>query len=211
MAKCSTDSGAVVGMAWGVQWREPSTPLYCKVVHTGRAAVVVRCGHPIAKVIALNVRDGDRFCALFVYPIPPVPDPSESLADDPPAVPVSGNNATPTRGVVLSDANIGKLTVRQMNRLMGALQPQNVSGLFPEDTKRVRACTVRELRIRLIDEECEPIAAKQQRFSSEQADAIQQEVKQLVGAGIIRKSSSAWAARCVTVRKKDGTLRLRQD
>ena len=130
-------------MARGVQWCEQGTPLYGKVINTGREAVVVRCGHPIAKVIALNVRDGDRFCALFVYPIPPVPDPSESLADDPPAVPVSGNNATPTRGVVLSDANIGKLTVRQMNRLMGALQPQNVSGLFPEDTKRVRACTVK--------------------------------------------------------------------
>ena len=99
----------------------------------------------------------------------------------------------------------------QKNRLTGALQPQNMAGLFSEDMKRVRTCTVRELRIPLVDEECEPIAAKQQRFSSEQADAIQQEVKQLVGAGIIRKSSSAWAARCVTVRKKDGTLRLRQD
>ena len=99
----------------------------------------------------------------------------------------------------------------QKNRLTGALQPQNMAGLFSEDMKRVRTCTVRELRIPLVDEECEPIAAKQQRFSPEQADAIQREVKQLAGAGIIRKSSSAWAARCVTVRKKDGTLRLRQD
>ena len=99
----------------------------------------------------------------------------------------------------------------QKNRLTGALQPQNMAGLFSEDMKRVRTCTVRELRIPLVDEECEPIAAKQQRFSPEQADAIQREVKQLAGAGIIRKSSSAWAARCVTVRKKDGTLRPCQD
>ena len=94
---------------------------------------------------------------------------------------------------------------------MRALKPQNVPGLFPEDTKRVRACTVRVLRIPLIDEDCAPIAAKQQRFSPEQADAIQREVKKLAEAGIIRKSTSAWAARCVTVRKKDDTLRLCQD
>ena len=64
--KYDTDSGAVVGMARGVQWWEPGTPLYCKVVSTGRAAVVVRGGHPMAKVIALYVRDEDRFRTLFV-------------------------------------------------------------------------------------------------------------------------------------------------
>ena len=66
--KYDTDSGAVVGMARGVQWWEPGTPLYCKVVNTGRAAVVVRGGHPMVKVIALDVRDDDRFRALFVHP-----------------------------------------------------------------------------------------------------------------------------------------------
>lgn len=70
---------------------------------------------------------------------------------------------------------------------------------------------MRELRIPLIDEECAPIAAKQQRFSPEEADAIQLEVKKLADRGIFCKSTSTWAARCVTVRKKDGTLRLCQD
>ena len=45
VGKYDTDSGAVVGMARGVQWWEPGTPLYCKVVNTGRAAVAVRSGH----------------------------------------------------------------------------------------------------------------------------------------------------------------------
>ena len=211
MAKCDTDSGAVVGIARGVQWWEPGTPSYCKMVNTGRAAGVVRCGHLIAKVIALNVRDDDRFRTLFVHPLPPSLTRLKSPADDPPPIPDSGNNETPTRGVVLSDANIGRLSVSQKNRLMSALQPQTVAGLFPEDTKRVRACTMRELRIPLIDEECEPIAAKQQRFSPEQADAIQREETQLTGAGITRSSPSAWAAQCVTVRKNDGTLRPCQD
>ena len=70
---------------------------------------------------------------------------------------------------------------------MSALTPQNVTGLLPEDMKRVRACTGSVLRISLTDEECAPIAAKQQRFSSEQADAIQRERKKLAEAGIIRK------------------------
>ncbi|CAN0495502.1 unnamed protein product, partial [Laminaria digitata] len=115
------------------------------------------------------------------------------------------------RGVELSDANVGQLSVGQKNQLRSVLQPQNVAGLFPEDPKRVRSCTVSELRISLIDEECTPIAAKQQRFLPEEADAVQLEVKKLADRGIIRKSTFSWAARCVTVRKKDGTLRLCQD
>ena len=42
-------------------------------------------------------------------------------------------------------------------------------GLFPEDTKAVIACTVRELQIPQIDEDAPPIAVKQQRFTPEQA------------------------------------------
>ena len=64
------------------------------------------------------------------------------------------------------------------------------------------------IAILLIDEEWAPIAAKQQRFSPEQAGAIQREGKKLAEAGIICKSTSVWAFRCVFVRKKDGTLRL---
>ena len=139
------------------------------------------------------------------------PDPRPKLSDVPSPLPNSNDEATLARGVVLADANIGQLNVGQKNQLMSATKPQNVAGLFPEDTKRVRACTVRVLPIPLIDEEGAPIAAKQQRFSPEQADAIQREVKNLAEWGSIRKSTPAWAARCVTVRKKDGTLRLCQD
>lgn len=52
VAMYDTGRGAVVEMAGGVQWWEPETPLYCKVVTTGRAAAGVGSGHPIAKVIA---------------------------------------------------------------------------------------------------------------------------------------------------------------
>ena len=107
--------------------------------------------------------------------------------------------------------NVGQLNVCQHNGLVGMLGSQNVAGLFPWDTKDVPAYNGRELRIPLIGEGCAPIAAKQQRFSPEETDAVQLDVKKLADRGIIRKSTSAWAARCVTVRKKDGSLRLRQD
>ena len=76
VAKYDTDSGA----ARGVQWWEPGTPLYCRVVNTGRAAGVVRSGHAIAKAIALNVRDEGRFRALFIHhPRPQLTRPPSSL------------------------------------------------------------------------------------------------------------------------------------
>lgn len=53
--------------------------LYYKVDNTGRATAVVRSGHPIAKVIALNVRDDDRFRALFGHPMPTDPTPEPSI------------------------------------------------------------------------------------------------------------------------------------
>ena len=62
-----TDRGAAVGLARGVQWWKSAPPLYCKVVNTGPDPGVVGTGHPIAKVIALDVRDVDRFRALFIH------------------------------------------------------------------------------------------------------------------------------------------------
>ena len=106
---------------------------------------------------------------------------------------------------------MGQLNVCQHNGLVGVLGLQNVVGLFPWATKDVPAYNGRELRIPLIDEGCSPIAAKQQRFSPEEADAVQLDVKKIADKGIIRKSTSAWAASCVTVRKKDGSLLLCQD
>ena len=181
VAKFDTDSGAVVGIARGVEWWEPGTSLYCKVGNTGRAAGVVRREHAIVKVIKLNVRDEVRFCALFIHPPQPPANPPPEHPDDSPPVLKSGINETPTRGVELSDANVGQLSVRQRNQLRSVMQPQNVAGMFPEDLKRVRRCTVRELIIPLNDGKCAPIAVKQQHVSPEEADAVQVEVKKLAG------------------------------
>ena len=84
---------------------------------------------------------------------------------------------------------MGLLSEAQKARLLLTLRPQNVSGLFSKHPKRVRACTVRELRMTLIDETTPPISAKQQHFSPEEADAIQREVGLLTKRDMIQKSS----------------------
>ena len=107
---------------------------------------------------------------------------------------------------------MGQLNGDQKQRLHHVLRPNIVLGLFPEDTKAARACTVRELQIPLIDEDAPPtIAFKQQRFLPEQADTIQR---------ISTIAGRTWQYSEVDVRvgyalrdgtKKDGTLRLCQD
>lgn len=106
---------------------------------------------------------------------------------------------------------MGQLSVIRHKGLKGVLRPQNIAGLFPWDTQNVRTCTMRKLRSPLIDEECARIAAKQHHFSPEEADNVQLDVKKLVDRWIIGKSTSAWAARCVAVPKKDGSLQLGQN
>jgi len=81
-------------------------------------------------------------------------------------------------------------------------------GLFPIDPKRVPACIDGELELPLINELCTPFAAKQRRFSPEERRMIRAEIQKLLDRGIIRPSVSPWAAQCLCVRKKDGTLRL---
>ncbi|CAM9317514.1 unnamed protein product, partial [Sphacelaria rigidula] len=58
---------------------------------------------------------------------------------------------------------------------------------------------------------CRPFAAGTRRYSPEQEIAIQDKVQKLGERGIIEQSTSAWAAACVTMRKKNGSLRLCQE
>ena len=116
----------------------PGTPWYCKVGIIERAAGVVWKRHAISQLKTLNVRDEGRLRTLFI-PTPPPPE----YPDGPPPVLKTGNNETPTRGVELSDANVGLLSVGKRNQLRSVLQPQTVEEPFPKETKRVRPCTGR--------------------------------------------------------------------
>ena len=62
-----------------------------------------------------------------------------------------------------------------------------------------------------LPKKCRPFTAGTRWYSPEDETAIQAEVHELVERGIIVPSTSASAAACVTVRKKDDCLRLCQD
>ncbi|CAM9345107.1 unnamed protein product [Choristocarpus tenellus] len=99
----------------------------------------------------------------------------------------------------LSDANMGQLTPRQKEQFVELFEEFRNLGVFPEDPKRVPPYSRGVLHIPLVDESCTAYAAKQRLFSPEETQA---EVKQLQECGIIRPSTSAWAAAVVAVGKK---------
>ena len=160
---------------------------------------------PVAKVVALNVRYVDRFRPLFINPAPIAP-PLAPLNKTSPLE--AGHNPSAQKGVALSDASIGQFREGEEIRPLHTVGPEGLPGLFPEDPKLVTSCPIRELRIPLIDSHSSPIAVKQQRFSPEQTGAIRRKVELFSKRHISRTSTSAWAARCVTMPEKDGTLRL---
>ena len=204
--KYDMETGAEVGVARGVQWWEPGTPVYCKIVNRSNTRGKVLRGHPIARMIAVNVRDSARFQSLFdanpstVEPsVPPL---------KPQTVDENGTDNTPVECVKTENANLGQLSVDQKQQLGDVLQEYIDAGLFPSDPKHVPACLNGELTLPLIDESCRPVAAKQRRFSPEETLMIREEIQKMLDRGIIRPSTSPWAAQCLCVKKKDGTLRL---
>lgn len=137
VARFGTEKGAVIGFARGVQWWEPGTPLCRKVVNGGTSGTTVSVEHPMARVIAVNVRDGDRFHSLFVCTSPdtvtatPKPLATRAVVAD------RGFADTPSRAVDLSKANTGQLSMAQQEQLQAVQHPLNIQGIFPEDPKRV--------------------------------------------------------------------------
>ena len=64
------EKGAVLGVARGIQWWEPGTPLLCKVVNRSPNECLIRAHQHIAQVVAVNVDDEERFRSLFLTPDP---------------------------------------------------------------------------------------------------------------------------------------------
>ena len=106
------------------------------------------------------------------------------------------------------DANLSQLGPNEKRQLIDALQEYITAGLFPSDPKRVPACIEGELTLPLKKEACISVAEKQRKSSPEERHMIRDGTKNLLDRGIIRPSSSPWAAQCYCLKKKDGTLRL---
>lgn len=82
---------AIVGITRGIQWWEPGTPFYNKVVNTGSETGKISNGHPVGKVIALNASDPDRF---------------QSSVDPAPVDHQHSETSAPTHGINILLANM---------------------------------------------------------------------------------------------------------
>ena len=205
--KYDLNKGAQVGVAKSVMWWTPGSPVYVKVVNRTKENSQVVGATPIARMVALNVRDKARFESLFDHDPstvdPPVPEPPLPVDNESDVLPDG-----PERTVRWQDANMGTLGALQKQQLVEVLLLFIQEGLFPIDPKRVPACVDGELELPLINEHCAPYAAKQRRFSEEERRMIRAEIQKLLDRGIITRSMSPWAAQCLCVKKKDGTVRL---
>ena len=111
--------------------------------------------------------------------------------------------------VDLGEANFRQLSPSEKDTLMGILN--DYSDLFTINPKSVPASKGVPMRLELNDLNVKPYVAHIRHYSPEQREMIRTEVAKLLKNGFIRESTSEWAAKCWTVRKKDGTVRVVQD
>lgn len=116
-----------------------------------------------------------------------------------------------TAAVNMDGDSFGQLAATQKESFLAMSCKYHDQGRFPADPKRVPSCAREELRIPLLEEICRLYAAKSRRRSPEEVRIVLAEVEKLDKCGIIRPSTWTWAAEWVTVRKKDGTVRVCQD
>jgi len=96
-------------------------------------------------------------------------------------------------------------------KLLDVLQTVRDKGFFVLDPKKAPICKGPPIELPFIDESAPPYQAKQRRYFPEETSMIPAEIKKMVDAGIICRSSSPYAACLVPVRKKDGTVRVCMD
>ena len=155
-------------------------------------------------MIALKARNAHRFQSLFdgspsardpCIPEPPKPPPpTATTAESPPEVQVK-------------DADPTQRGPNEKWQLVDALREYITAGLFPSDPKRVPTCIQGELTLPLKKEARISVAEKERKSSPEERHMIREETKKLLERGIFRPSNSPWAAKCLCVKKKDGTPR----
>lgn len=172
----------------------------------------IQPGCVVAKVYAVNTRDCWRMRML----IEPVTEDQNECGSETPinetvVAQSDSHDESYDGGVDLEDTNSRQLSAAYKVQLRTLLQEYKQKGLFPANPKKVAACKGPKLQSRLIDERCRPHADKQRRHLPEEAEMIQSDVKKMSELGTIKRSTSAWAANCVVVRKKDGTARVCQD
>ena len=110
----------------------------------------------------------------------------------------------PEHVIDLYDRSTSELTSPQKSRLAALLtEYHDRFAAHPDDVGRT---TLLKHHIDTGDEP--PVRQRCRRFAKCHIEAIQEHVRKLSEAGIIRPSTSEWASNCVVVKKKDGSWRL---
>ena len=163
-------------------------------------------------MVALNVRDAARFESLFddrpSVIDPPAPSPQPQVQPPVAMTDVTLDLIRSIPKVKVENANLGTLGALRKDQMVEVVSRFIEEGLFALDPKQVPICVDGTLELPLINELCTPFSAKQRRFSPEERRMIRSEVQKLVDRGVIRRSMTPWAAQCLCVKKKDGTIRL---
>ena len=208
-ASYDMETGAELGIARGAQWWHPGTPLQCKVVNRSKVPLALKQGGAVARIYAVNTRDQERI-RMLLDPVGQADGTSEMKEQSVLVAPGgrAGEEAD-ADGVDLSLANIAQTSAAVKEALIRALEKYR--RVFPVNPKIVPTCSRAKLQLPRINSSCTPHATKQRRYSPEETVTIQSEVAKQQKAGTIRRSQSAWAANCVVVAMKDGTVRVCQD
>lgn len=75
----------------------------------------------------------------------------------------------------LNDANLGQLNAPEKQELLTPIDQFRRQDIFPADPNKIRACDQGKTRFRQKDERCNPVAAKQGRFSPTATEEIKRE------------------------------------
>ena len=103
--------------------------------------------------------------------------------------------------VRVQDANIGQLHEGQHMELWSILAEFEAQGRFPRNPKVGPVFHRKEVESPFKDENCPPLAAKQQLLNPHQADMLQAEVMRMTDAGNVHLSTSRHYARNFFVRE----------
>ena len=208
-ASYDMQTGTELGTARGAQWWHTATLLQCKVVNRSEVPLALKQGGVVARIYAVNMRDQKRM-RMLLDPVGQADGTSEMKEQSVLVAPEERvGEEVDADGVDLSLANIAQTSAPVKKALIRALE--RYRHVFPVNPKIVRACNRAMLQLPLVNRSCTPHAAKQQRYPPEDTVMIQSEVAKQRKAGTIRRSQSAWAANCVVVAKKDGTVKVCQD
>lgn len=154
-ARFDLEQGASVGVARSVNWWEPGMPVYRKLVNRSKQSEECVAGGPVARMIALTVRDAARFESLFDDQPSVVDPPTAPPASDlkPPVVAVDPT-LEPLPKLQVENANMGSLGALQKGQLVPVIVRFIEEGMFAIDPKRVPACIDGTLELPLINEHC---------------------------------------------------------